>query len=141
MGNILEEEGQENALQYYNSAVLSNPSSIEALHSKAFYLQNHGNIFGAIHLYKQISVQDPKYEDAYLNTGILYLSLDSLESAKEHFNILIGLNPANAFAYYYNGLAQEAAGNKDDAAENYSTALRLAPNYQKAKQALEKLNL
>lgn len=136
LGNIYEAEKNELALQYYNSAVSSNPRSKAALHSKAFYLQNHDDVIGAIQIYRQINQLDPQYEDAYLNTGILYLSIDSLQQAKEHFDILRQINPANPFAFYYTGLTEEYLGNIDRAKESYSTALRLKPDYAKAKDAL-----
>ena len=136
LGNMYEAEKNKQALQYYNSAVSSNPRSIAALHSKAFYLQNDDDILGAIQIYRQINQLDPQYEDAYLNTGILYLSIDSLQQAKEHFNILRQINPANPFAFYYTGLTEEYLGNLDRAKASYSTALRLKPDYTKAQEAL-----
>lgn len=136
LGNIYEAEKNNQALQYYNSAISSNPTSIAALHSKAFYLQNNDDVIGAIQIYRQINGLDPQYEDAYLNTGILYLSIDSLQQAKVHFDILRQINPSNPFAFYYSGLTEEYLGNIDKAKESYSTALRLKPDYAKAQEAL-----
>lgn len=141
LGNIYESENRKEALQYYDSAIHSDPQNIAALHSKAFYLQNHDDVIGAINIYRQINALDHQYEDAYLNTGILYLSIDSLQQAKEHFSILRGINPANPFASYYNGLAEEYLGNVELAKELYSTAIRLKPDYEKAKEALQMLNV
>lgn len=139
LGNIYEADKNLLAKEYYENAIRSNPKSIEALHSKAFYLQNHDDVLGAIDLYKQINVLDSQYEDAYLNTGILYLSIDSLTLAKEHFNILNQINPANPFAYYYHGLTEEYLGNPGPARNMYENAIRLKPDYEKAKEALSLL--
>jgi len=140
LGNIYENEKNSIASEYYENAIRSNPKSIEALHSKAFYLQNHDQVLEAIRLYREINALSPQYEDAYLNTGILYLSIDSLLQAQEHFNILHRINPANAFAYYYNGLTEEYLGNMIEAKNLYETAIRLKPDYAKAKEALSLLD-
>ncbi len=138
LGNIAETEKDASAENFYQNAVRSNPESIEALHSLAYYLQNQNKIIPAIQLYKQINSLNPQYEDAYLNTGILYISIDSIQQAKEHFQILKKINPANPFGYYYNGLAEEYAGNLAVAKSEYENALRLKPDYQKAADALVK---
>ena len=136
LGNIYEADKNPIAKEYYDNAIRSNSESIEALHSKAFYLQNNQDVLGAIQLYRQINSLNPQYEDAYLNTGILYLSIDSLLQAKEHFKILSQINPANPFAFYYHGLTEEYLGNTESAQRMYKTAIRLKPDYGKAKEAL-----
>lgn len=139
LGNIYEEEKKPIAQQYYENAVNASPENIAGLHSLAFYLQNHDQVNEAIEIYSRINQLDSQYEDAYLNTGILYLTIDSLTQAKEHFNILKKINPANAFAYYYSGLAEELGGNLTAAKQGYETAIRLSPDYTKAKEALADL--
>ena len=138
LGGIAESERDATAEDYYQNAILSNPNSIEAIHSLAYYLQNQNKVIPAIELYKQINALNPQYEDAYLNTGILYISIDSIKQAKEHFQILKKINPANPFGYYYNGLAEEYSGNVDLAKADFENALRLKPDYQKAAEALAK---
>jgi tetratricopeptide (TPR) repeat protein len=138
LGNIAEEEKDSSAENFYQNAVRSDPESIEALHSLAYYLQNQDRVLDAIELYRQINVLDTQYEDAYLNTGILYISIDSLAQAKEHFQILKKINPANPFGYYYSGLAEEYAGNPVQAQIEFENALRIKPDYQKAAEALAK---
>lgn len=138
LGNIAEDEKEANAEKFYQNAVRSNPQSIEALHSLAYYLQNQDRVLDAIDLYRQINVLDTQYEDAYLNTGILYISIDSLRQAKEHFQILKKINPANPFGYYYSGLAEEYTGNTTQAKIEFENALKLKPDYQKAAEALAK---
>jgi len=140
LGNIYEEAQDPMANQYYQNAVNTAPENVAALHSLAFYLQNHERIIPAIDIYSRINQLDPQYEDAYLNTGILYLSIDSFRLAQEHFNILKKINPANAFAHYYSGLTSELSDNVEAARQSYEIALRLSPNYEKAKLALAELN-
>ncbi len=140
LGNIHEEDQDPLAYQYYQNAVNTAPDNIAALHSLAFYLQNHDQVLPAIDIYRRINQLDSQYEDAYLNTGILYLSIDSFSQARDHFTILKKINPANAFAYYYGGLTDELSGQIDAARQGYKNALQLSPDYEKAQQALADLN-
>jgi len=139
LGQLYEQLGDPIAIEYYNSAVNVNPENIAALHSKAFYLQNNDRISDAIDIYRQISMIDKYYTDAYLNCGILYMALDSTERALEQFDIMAKTKPDSPIAYYYRGLSHQDLGQNDAAIENYKAALNLNPDYKKAKSALNDL--
>lgn len=139
LGSIYEEKGQSIALKYYENAIDIDPNNIEGLHSKAYYLQNQSKEIEAIEIYKKINVLAPTYEDAYLNTGILYMSLDSFQQAYEHFNVLSGIDPSNGMAYYYRGISQELLGNFEAALSDYNSANRLIPENDKILKALTDL--
>lgn len=140
LGELHDQKNNPIALQYYSNAINVSPDNIQALHAKAFYLQNHDQLDPAIQLYKQINVLDPQYEDAYFNTGILYMEMDSIPKAYEHFNILINIDPENSLAYYFRGLTYELVGDTDKARNDYQQALNLDPSNEKAKDALAAIN-
>jgi tetratricopeptide (TPR) repeat protein len=137
LGSIHESENNPEAVVYYDNAILVAPNSVEALHAKAFYLQNNSRIEDAIKLYKKINLIDPQYPDAYLNTGLLYLELDSLGQAFEQFNILVNTDITNPLGYFYRGFTLEKGGEFEKARADYEQALKLAPDFQEAKDALE----
>lgn len=139
LGELYEEKKDPKALQYYESAVLSNPASMQAKHAKAYYLQNHKDIPGALELYRSIIVEDKSYSDAYLNSGILYLEMDSLNNAYEQFNLLVGINPTNYLGFYYRGIVNEKRGNKEAAIKDYTSSLNLNNNDKNVQNALENL--
>lgn len=139
LGELYEAKKDPLALKYYESAILSNPASMQALHAKAFYLQNHGDIVGAINIYRNIIVTDKTYEDAYLNAGLLYLEVDSLDKAFEQFNLLAGIAPTNPMGFYMRGIANEKKGNLNDALRDYESALNLNQNDEKVRKAIEDL--
>jgi len=64
LGELYEQEKSPQALDYYNGALSADPSSILAKHSKAFYLQNNGDIPGAQKLYEEIILADRDYVQA-----------------------------------------------------------------------------
>lgn len=139
LGELYTELKQPIALRYYDAALNVDPTSITALHNKAFYLQNHDDIEGALELYRQINLLEPKYADAYLNAGILKIEQDSLTSALEQFDILTKVSPLNASGYYFKALTNSLLGKKDDAMKDVQNALNFDPNHQEAKELLEKL--
>ena len=136
LGNLHENKGDADPLVYYNNALLVNPESTEAMHAKAFYLQNHGSMDEAIAIYKQINLIDPQYPDAYLNAGLLYLELDSLPAAFEQFNILVQVDLTNPLGYFYRGYSYQLAAETELARKDYQQAIQLAPDFKEAQEAL-----
>lgn len=139
LGELYEAKKDPKALKYYESGILSDPSSMQALHAKAYYLQNNGDISKALGIYKQIILTDKSYEDAYLNAGLLYLELDSLDRAFEQFNILTGVAPTNYMGFYMRGVVQEKNGNSNEAKKDYESAYNLNKEDKKVFDALEKI--
>ncbi|MBK7523147.1 MAG: tetratricopeptide repeat protein [Saprospiraceae bacterium] len=139
LGELLEKNKDPKALKYYESGVLSNPTSAEAKHALAYYLQNHKNIPKALDLYKEIILNQKDYIDAYLNSGILYLEMDSLNKAYEHFNIMTGIQPQNAKGYYFRGLVQKKKGKIKEALLDFQTAGNLDSDNPEIQKALEEL--
>lgn len=127
------------AAQYFNTALTIAPDNVEALHAKAQYLQDNNDLQGAIALYKKINQADPQYEEAYYNTGLLYLDLDSIPQARTAFDLAIKVNPTFVQAYYFRGVAAQMQGNRTQAKTDYEQALKLAPDYAAAQEALQQL--
>ena len=141
LGTYMEELNPSLAAQYFDNAVRVGPENISALHSKAFFLQNHEKIDEAIALYHQINTIDPTYEDAYLNAGILYLFQDSLNEAKLEFEKLIALDKTHPYGHFYMGKYYELKGDKESAKKAYEEVLKWNPSFQKAKEALLNLTI
>jgi tetratricopeptide (TPR) repeat protein len=125
LGELYENKKDPKALKYYENAVLSAPNSIEAKHAKAFYLQNNGNIPLALDLYNEIILQDKYYENAYQNSGILYVELDSFDRAYDQFNIMTGINPQNHMGFYLRGTVLKIKGDLSAAKLDFESALNL----------------
>lgn len=139
LGELHEQQGSKDAIKFFDNALNVAPDKPEVLHSKAFYLQNHGDISGALELYRQINLKTPSYTDAYLNAGLIYLDQDSLELAFEQMNILAGVEPQNPLPYYYRGLIHNAYGNYEAAAIDLQNSLNISPDFPAAKELLVKV--
>jgi len=139
-GDLFDKKGSKLALDYYEAAINADPNNATALHSKAYYLQKNGKDNEAIQIYKRINGIDKNYMDAYLNTGILYMTMDSLDKAMEQFNIMASLKPQNHLPYYYRGLIYEAQGDIGAARTELQNCLNLKADFSKAKKAINNLN-
>lgn len=136
IGDLFEQKGEPVALRYYTTATEVAPDNPSAWHAKAYYLQNNNDDAGALEIYRKINRIDKNYTDAYLNAGILYMSLDSLDKAKEQFNIMAKIKPQNHLPYYYRGLIYEAEGNISAARTELQNSLNLMPDFEGAKKAM-----
>lgn len=139
LGEMHEEKKDPKAIKYYESAILSNPKSMQPLHAKAFYLQNHGDIPQAQQIYRNIIVTDKTYAEAYLNSGLLYMDTDSISRAYEQFDLLTSVAPTNHLGFYYRGIVNEKKGNKDAAKKDYETAYNLNKEDKRVQEALQSL--
>jgi len=139
LGDLVAENKNPLALDYYNTAIEVAPDSPLPYHSKAFYLQNNERVSEAIELYKKINMVDKNYIDAYLNAGILYYTLDSFPQAFEQFDIMAKVKPQNAMAYYYRGLSNIALNKIEAAKSDLNNCLNLNPDFDKAKKALSEI--
>lgn len=139
LGELFEKDNPKMALQYFNNAVTVDPENINAIHAKAFFLQNNDKVEQALELYRKISIIDKNYPPAYLNAGILLMERKEYEKAYEQFNILTQIEPTNHLAFYYRGTANESLGRKDLAEADYDQALVFKADYQKAIEGKKRL--
>ena len=140
LGAILTDQQGDEALVYFDNALRIDSLNITALHSKAFFLQNHERIDEALGIYKKINRINPQYADAFFNAGILYFEIDSLVKAYEQFNITVGVEPTRALAYYYRGVVSGDLGNMESAIADLKQCLTLDPENERAQKALSSLN-
>jgi tetratricopeptide (TPR) repeat protein len=140
LGNIWEPKKPDLAERYYKTATEVSPQNISALHSYAFFLQNNGKIEEALELYRRINLINPKYPDAYLNAGILYLEQKNTESALEQFNILTKIAQTDPRGFFFKGLTFYQTNRIDDARRELQNALNLDPEYAQAKELMDEIS-
>lgn len=127
------------ALEYYDNAIRINPT-IEAFYAKAKLFQDMEKFDESIALYEQILKQDPLHEFSLYNLGAIQLEVKKDPSkAIDYFSQAINANPKYAEAYYARGVCYEELKEKKNAYEDYTTCLKLKPNYDPAVDALNGL--
>ncbi len=139
LGELWMKKNDPVALKYFDNALRVDSNSILALHNKATYYTKNNELHKAIDIYKKIAVKNPQYEDAFFNAGLLYMDLDSMNQAFTNLNIAVNLNPTNPKAYYYRGLTSQFKGDIANAKKDFENALKLQPDMEKAKEALQKI--
>jgi len=139
LGQMYTDLGDPLALRYFDNALLIEPNNLDVMHAKAFYLNEKEDRNGALAIYREMILKDPKYKNAYLNSGLIYLEMDSLQKAVENFDILLEVAPLTIAGYYYRGLTKELAGDAAGAKSDFKQALKFSPNYAKAQEGLERV--
>ena len=139
LGQLHAALGNTIAERYFDSAIRINPASVPALHAKAYYLQENGQLLPAIRLFEKIIQLEPQYADAHYNAGLLYLDLDSLPQAYRAFDLAIQTDPVHIRSYFYRGLCSEMQGKIEKARADYQQALSFSPDYPDAANALKRL--
>lgn len=140
LGQIYADDKNPIAAQYFENAIQVDPNSINALQTKASYLHNNDKLDEAMDLYRKITEIDSKYAEAYQSMGVIYFEKDSLKKAYEHFDLSTKVDPTFVIGYYFRGLVAEAMGNLASAKEDYQNVLNFDPNYDKAIEAMERVN-
>ncbi len=148
LGHLFELKNNPIALKYFENALTIDSLDIPALMAKAVFLHQHNRIEEATNTYKQIIQLDRHQKDVYYNLGLLYFEHDSMERARQHFNIVLAEAPSYVKtdaptifkSYYYRGACLEKQGNKADALTDYKKSLSLSPTYALAKAAVARLS-
>lgn len=140
LGELLAARGDSRAVEYFNTAVAIDPRDVIALHARADYYREQGDLQRAIAEYRNTSMIDRQYVAGNFNAGLLLMELDSLERAYDEFNIVINNDPIHIRAFFYRGYASELLGNTDAARRDYETALRMAPDFTLPREGLNRLD-
>ncbi|WP_116107033.1 tetratricopeptide repeat protein [Lewinella sp. IMCC34191] len=140
LGELQAARGNPRAESYYDAAVDINPDDVVAIHARADYYRDQGDLDRAIAQYRRASTIDRQYVAGNFNAGLLLMEQDSLQRAYNEFNITIMNDPVHARAFFYRGYASELMDDADAARRDYETALRIDPELTLARQGLERLD-
>ncbi len=140
LGRIYLSQDNPLAIQCFDNVLRIDSTNLEAREFKAIFYKFRGEFDKAFEIYRDIVKLNPDYSNAYFDMGTIYLELDSLSKAYDHFNIAVKTDPLFVMAYYYRGLTSELLGNTEAARADYKQALKMSPNYAEPKEALERLD-
>jgi len=139
LGDLMDRTDNPLAIQYFDNAIRVDPGNVAAWHAKAYFLQNNDKINEALDIYKQIHTMDPQYPEAYLNSAILLMYMDSLDAAMKELEVLGQIEPTNPATWFYKGKIYQFRDQKDLAKAAFEQALRLDDKYDQARDALNEL--
>lgn len=140
LGYVMQKLGDPIAGNYFKSAVSINDYSIEGHFAYGYWLQENGDINGAIQQFDAVLNLDNHHAEAWYNIGFIYLVfLEDFKGAVEKFNRAIASRPNFPEAYFNRGLAYEEMKQYKKAEADYRKALELRVNYDKAIEGLNRI--
>ena len=141
LGHLMEEKKDATALQYFLTAQRIDSTDVPAIFGEAVYYSNRGQLEKSIATYKKVVAKNPQDADALYNIGLLYMDLKKTKEAKDNFNICTNVDPQYVMAFFYRAVCNEELGQFAEAKKDYENTMRLSPNFERGRLALEKINL
>lgn len=141
LGHLIEEKKDPTALQYFLAAQRIDSTDVHAIFGEAVHYSNRGELEKAITTYKRVVAKNPQDADALYNIGLLYMDLKKIKEAKDNFNICINIDAQYVMAFFYRAVCNEQLGQLAEAKKDYENTMRLSPNFERGRLALEKINL
>lgn len=139
LGRLCSDRNDPRAIQYFDNALRIDSANLDAREFKGVFYKRRGAFDQAFEVYRDIVQRNPDYSNAYFDMAMIYLELDSLGKARDHFDMAIKTDPLFVKAYFYRGITSELQGNISAAKEDYKQALKMSPQFAEAKEALESL--
>ena len=147
MGMLSESAGNDIAIDYYNSAIEINSSSIEAHRNKGLYYHFNENYSEARKAFKFIVQIDSNFEETYFNIGNTFLgeyniskSNSILDSALMYYQKATSLNSFYVQAIHNIGICYEIKNDLVKAKSCYLKAIEIDNNYSPSLKALNSLD-
>ena len=147
MGMLSESSGNDIAIDYYNSAIEINSSSIEAYRNKGLYYHFNENYLDARKAFKFIVQIDPNFEETYFNIGNTFLgeynisnNNSILDSALFYYQKANSINSFYVQAIHNIGICYEIKNDLIKAKRCYIKAIEIDNNYSPSLNALNSLD-
>lgn len=133
LGMIYQGENDPLCIQYYTTASQLQPGNQEAKYSLAFARYQFGDVKPAIELYRELAQDTSEF---YVQRGLFHIGYDhqfgekeNLDSAIYYYNSALQTNPMYVEAWYNLGICYADKGQKTQALQSYSKALKYARQY------------
>lgn len=141
LGLVYSQLGQTGkAMEHYNQALKLNKNYADAYHQIGRLYLSEGKDDEAIKSFNKAVEINPSFAVAQYELGSLAFKNKKYEKAAEYYKKTIEANSMLADPYYYLGVCYEKLGKKDLAKKQYEEALKFVPEYQEAKEALERVS-
>lgn len=139
LGILHEARGNKVAERYFNTAVAIDRENAVPYRMRADYFARQDRLNEAVVGYDEAIQRDPKLADAFYNSGLVLLDMDSIDRAAAQFERATAIRPAYVEAHYYRGVTAELQGKFEDARKFYQQALNMSPSFLEAQQAIDRL--
>jgi tetratricopeptide (TPR) repeat protein len=139
LGILCASKNNKLAVDYYKNALRIQPKSAEAWYGLGKYYQDNEDWNNAIGAYTTLLSFDNN-KNAFYNLGVINLmAVKQYNKALEYFTGAINIDPKYAEAYFGRGITYQTMGDNKKAALDFQSCLSINPEYQPARNALNKL--
>ena len=135
----LESGDLQKALAIYSEANIKEPSSSETLFKMGYTLGLQGRDDEALEYYKEVLEFDKSNTYTHQAMASIYRKNKEYASAKLHLNALVDIDDSNPITFYNYGNLLVDMEHFEEAKEMYVNSIELNPNFEEAKEELEKL--
>ena len=140
LGLIYAAKGDKRGIDFYTNALRINPKNSLTRYNIGYFYQSVGDTANALKTYRELISIDPKFANAYYNIGFILFELkNNPKDAVPYFLQAAAAKPGYVEAIYMSGLCNERLGNKELALKDYTSALKLDPNFALAQRAFDRL--
>ncbi len=123
-GNEAFEKGNlDKAVFYYNEAILTDSTFVDAYFNNALVLEAKGELYGAIEMYDAVLNMNPANENALYKRANLYLDVDQYYRALDDLKVLEKSWQDSAKLYFTKGLVNTRLKRYDVAIEEFKHSL------------------
>ncbi|HIP14874.1 MAG TPA: tetratricopeptide repeat protein [Sulfurimonas autotrophica] len=127
------------ALAIYSEANIKEPKNPETLFKMGYTLAQQNRDEEAMEYYKEALELDPNNTYIHQAMASLYRKMGEFVSARNHLNKLLEIDDKNPITYYNYGNLLVDMKHFDEAKTMYIKAIEYNPDFQEAKEELEKL--
>ena len=135
----LENGDLQKALAIYSEANIKEPSSAETLFKMGYTLGLQSRDDEALDYYKEVLELDKSNTYTHQAMASIYRKNKEYASAKLHLNALVDIDDSNPITFYNYGNLLVDMEHLEEAKEMYINAIELNPDFEEAKEELEKL--
>nr|WP_321266604.1 tetratricopeptide repeat protein [uncultured Sulfurimonas sp.] len=134
-----EEKDFQKALALLMEADAKKPEDSEILFKIAYIFQQTNDNDEALNYYKKALDIEPDNEFVHNSIASIYRANGEFASAKMHLNASLDIDSTNAITYYNFGNLFVDMKHIEEAKDMYAKALELNPDFNEAKEEMEKL--
>lgn len=140
LGSLYQSEDNPVCIEYYTTAATIRPNDLEVLYSLAYAYQIFNQLDQAQSTYRKMYSLDSNYAMPLFQQGyIKQFMQNDLDSAMYFYNEAIVIEPKFVEAWHNLGLCHEDRKDRGKALSAYGKALKYNPNFEKSREAANRL--
>ena len=142
LGQIYQSENDPLCIEYFTTALELKPEYQEIKYQLAFSKQMHGQLDGAVELYREMASDTV---DFYINRGLFHqgyikqFELNDIDSAVYYYKSALKTEPRHVESWHNLGLCYKEQGDKTKALQSFAKALQYNPDFELSRKEADSM--